>query len=76
MRNRMNKRSPNIKIVRPAPSRSMLLTTAFRNPDGSVAVVVMNPTARPGPYSLVVGSSSVDITARPHSIQTVVIMPN
>ena len=67
---------PGARRVPAAASRSMLLTTAFRNSDGSVAVVVMNPTARPGPYSLVIGSSSVDITAPPHSIQTVVIMPN
>jgi glucosylceramidase len=50
----------------------MLLTTAFVNEDGAVAVVVMNPTPRGGPYSLVVGSASVEISSPPHSIQTVV----
>ena len=50
----------------------MLLTTAFVNEDGAVAVVVMNQTAHGGQYSLVVGSSSVEIGSRPHSIQTVV----
>ena len=55
-----------------SPSRSMLLTTGFVNQDGTVAVVVMNPAPRGGQYSFVAGSSSVEITSRPHSIQTVV----
>jgi glucosylceramidase len=50
----------------------MLLSTAYVNEDGTVAVVVMNSTPRGGPYSLVVGSSSLEITSLPHSIQTVV----
>ena len=50
----------------------MLLTTGFVNDDGTVAVVVMNPTSKGGDYNLVVGSASVQISSRPHSIQTVV----
>jgi glucosylceramidase len=50
----------------------MLLSTAFVNDDGSVAVVVMNPTDETGPYHLTVGDRAVTIEARPHSIQTVV----
>ncbi|MEJ2503961.1 MAG: glycoside hydrolase family 30 protein [Gemmatimonadota bacterium] len=38
---------PGARRVAAAPSRSMLLTTAFVNPDGSVAVVVTLPD--PGP---------------------------
>jgi hypothetical protein len=37
-----------------------------------VAVVVMNPTPKGGPYFIAVGSASVEIGSRPHSIQTVV----
>ena len=50
----------------------MLLTTGFVNQDGKVVVVVMNPTAKGGPYNLTVGAASVEIESRPHSIQTVV----
>ena len=50
----------------------MLLTTAFVNDDGTVAVVVMNPTAKAGQYNLVVGASGMEIGSRPHSIQTIV----
>lgn len=63
---------PGARRVLASPSRSMLLATAFRNQDGSVAVVVMNPTERRGPYYLTVGSSALEVTAPPHSIQTVV----
>src|SRR5207302_76727 len=48
------------------------LGEAFVKADGTVAVVVMNPTSRGGAYSLVVGSTSVEIGSRPRSIQTVV----
>ena len=63
---------PGARRILASPSRSMLLTTAFVNDDGTVAVVVMNPTPRSGQYFLVVGSASVEISSRPHSIQTVV----
>ena len=63
---------PGARRILASPSRSMLLTTAFVNQDGTVAVVVMNPTATGGQYFLSVGTSSVEIKSRPHSIQTVV----
>ncbi len=63
---------PNAKRILAAPSRSMLLATAFVNEDGTVAVVVMNPTPNGGQYHLTVGSSSVEVNTPPHSIQTVV----
>ncbi len=62
---------PGARRIMAVASRSMLLTTAFQNPDGTVAVVVMNPTAKGGAYYLTVGSSAVKVTTRPHSIQTV-----
>ncbi len=63
---------PGAKRIIASPSRSMLLTTAFKNEDGTVVVVVMNPTERRGQYYLVVGSSSLEVNALPRSIQTVV----
>jgi glucosylceramidase len=63
---------PGARRILAAPSRSMLLTTAFVNDDGKVVVVVMNPTAKGGDYNVVVGAASVRIGSRPHSIQTVV----
>jgi len=63
---------PGAKRIAVAPSRSMLLVTGFKNPDGSVAVVVMNPTGRAGEYHLSVGTAAVTVRSPAHSIQTVV----
>jgi glucosylceramidase len=62
---------PGAKRIVAASSRSMLLATGFVNEDGTVAVVVVNPTDQAMDYHLTVGSSSVAIGAPPHSIQTV-----
>jgi glucosylceramidase len=63
---------PGATRIMAAASRSMLLATAFRNLDGTVAVVVMNPTNRGGEYYLTVGTSAVKVSTRAHSIETVV----
>jgi glucosylceramidase len=63
---------PGARRIAVAPSRSMLLATGFVNPDGSVAVVVMNETSHAGAYHLRVGNAAVTVHTPPHSIQTVV----
>jgi glucosylceramidase len=63
---------PGARRIVVAPSRSMLLATGFVNPDGSVAVVVMNQTAKAGEYHVRVGATVVTVHSPAHSIQTVV----
>ena len=63
---------PGAKRIVVAPSRSMLLATGFVNPDGGVAVVVMNQTAKAGDYHVRIGNAAVTVHSLPHSIQTVV----
>jgi glucosylceramidase len=63
---------PGAKRVAVAPSRSMLLATGFVNPDGKVAVVVMNHTAKAGQYHVRVGTADVTVKSPAHSIQTIV----
>ena len=63
---------PGARRVAVAPSRSMLLATGFVNPDGSVAIVVMNQTAKASEYHIRVGTAELTVQSRPHSIQTVV----
>ena len=62
---------PGAKRIAVAPSRSMLLATGFVNPDGTVALVVMNPSANRTEYRVRVGNAEATLQARPHSIQTV-----
>ena len=63
---------PGAKRIAVAPSRSMLLATGFVNPDGKVALVVMNPTGKASEYRVRVGNGELTIQSRAHSIQTVV----
>jgi glucosylceramidase len=63
---------PGAKRIAVAPSRSMLLATGFVNPDGRVAVVVMNPTTRAEQYHLHIGNAELAVRSPVHSIQTIV----
>ena len=55
-----------------ASSRSNLLATAFLNPDGKLATVVMNPTEKEIAYNYYVGTASTRVTIPAHAIQTLV----
>ncbi|XHR98324.1 glycoside hydrolase family 30 beta sandwich domain-containing protein [Mucilaginibacter sp. UC70_90] len=54
-------------------SRDKLLTTAYQNPDGSIAVVVMNKTDEKIDYSLWIKGKAAGTTALPHSIATLMV---
>ncbi|HEU4934247.1 MAG TPA: glycoside hydrolase family 30 protein [Pyrinomonadaceae bacterium] len=63
---------PGAKRIASSPSRSQLLSTAFLNPDGKAAVVVMNPTDKQASYWLWVKGDAAEVNSPPHSIQTLV----
>lgn len=63
---------PGARRIVSSPSRSALLSTAFVNPDGTVAAVVMNPTDEPVSYFLWVAGDAAKVESLPHSIQTLV----
>jgi len=64
---------PGAKKIISSSSRSQLLTTAFRNEDGSVVVVVMNQGNIKTPFFLWLNGNAAETTALPHSINTYVI---
>jgi len=64
---------PGAKRIAVSASRDKLLTTAFQNPDGKIAVVVMNNGDTAIPYSLLMKGQGTTVTALPHSIATLVI---
>ncbi|TWR29212.1 glycosyl hydrolase [Mucilaginibacter pallidiroseus] len=64
---------PGAKRVASVASRDKLLTTAYMNTDGSLAVVVMNSTDEKLDYSLWIKGKSAKVTAQPHSIATLVV---
>ncbi len=64
---------PGAKKINSAASRSQLLTTAFINPDGKIAVIVMNQSDKPVTYNLCIGTNAAVVTILPHAIQTLVL---
>ncbi|TFF38047.1 glycoside hydrolase family 30 protein [Mucilaginibacter psychrotolerans] len=64
---------PGAKRVAAAASRDKLLTTAYMNPDGKLAVVVMNRTDEKIEYSLWIKGMAAKTTAEPHSIATLIV---
>jgi len=63
---------PGAKRIASSPSRSPLLSTGFINPDGTVAVVVMNKTDKKMTYYLWMDGQAAELESLPHSIQTLV----
>lgn len=54
------------------PSRSILKTTSFVNPDGSIATIVMNITPVDVKYKLIAGDGMIELMIPAHAIQTIV----
>jgi len=63
---------PGAKRIISSASRSQLLTTAFKNEDGTVAVIVMNQGSIKTTYSLWINGKAAELTALPHSIATLI----
>jgi glucosylceramidase len=63
---------PGAKRIVSAASRSELLTTAFMNTDGKIAVVVMNDSNKKIPYHIWIAGKAAAVTSLPHSIATLV----
>jgi glucosylceramidase len=64
---------PGARRIISSPSRSQLLSTAFKNTDGSIVVVVMNQGPVKSPFSLWIDGMAAETLALPHSINTYVI---
>ena len=63
---------PGAKRISSAASRSQLLTTAFKNPDGSIAVVVMNQGNKKTVFYLWINGKAAEVNSLPHSITTLI----
>ena len=64
---------PGARRIAATANRDVLQTTAFRNSDGSVAVVVMNQTDKPLDFQLWITGQAAKTTAAAHSIMTLVV---
>jgi glucosylceramidase len=64
---------PGAKRIVSASSRGHLITTAFLNPDGKIAVIVMNQGDEKITYRIWLAGQAAETTSFPHSIQTLVV---
>lgn len=64
---------PGARRIAASASRDRLLTTAYQNPDGKIAVVVMNRTDDNIEYLLWIKGKAAKTTALAHSIATLVV---
>lgn len=64
---------PGAKRIASSASRSQLLTTAFKNNDGKLVVIVMNQSSATTPYYIWINGKAAEIKALPHSIATIII---
>ena len=65
--------APRAKRVNSSSSRSQLITTAFLNEDGKLAVVVMNQSSKKVTYNLCIEKKAAVVSILPHAIQTLVL---
>jgi len=63
---------PDARRISTASSRSSLLSTSFKNIDGSYATIVMNKTDELIQYNLFVGSDKASFEISAHAIQTLI----
>ncbi len=66
---------PGAKVIDMDFAAENLLATAAKNPDGSIAVVVLNPAEEARRYSLTIGGLSRAVEISPQALQTLVIPP-
>jgi glucosylceramidase len=64
---------PGARRITSSSSRAQLMTTAFINTDGTVAVVVLNNTDEEISYRLYIGSKAAVVISLPHSICTFMV---
>jgi glucosylceramidase len=63
---------PGARRIACSPTTDKLLTTAFRNPDGTLAVVVLNTSEQPQPFNLWRDGKITKNSSPAHSIITLV----
>ncbi|HEV8286827.1 MAG TPA: glycoside hydrolase family 30 protein [Chitinophagaceae bacterium] len=64
---------PGARRIISSSNRAQLLTTAFKNQDGKLSVVIMNPTGEKFSYRMYIGNKAVEATSLSHSINTLVV---
>lgn len=64
---------PGAKRIATTGNRAQLETTAFRNPDGKIVVIVMNRTGDKMKYRLAIADKAAEVESLPNSIATYIV---
>jgi glucosylceramidase len=64
---------PGARRIACSSSRAQLLATGFKNQDGSLAIIVMNPGKTKVVYHLYIGNQAAETIGLPHSIVTFLV---
>jgi len=64
---------PGAKRVSCSSNRDKLQATGFKNPDGSIAVIVLNISDKPLNYFLWINGKAAPVKSLAHSIQTIIL---
>ena len=64
---------PGAKRIVSVSSMNSLLTTGFKNEDGSIIIVVMNQSDKNIDYTITIQSKTASLKTKPHAIQTIVL---
>lgn len=64
---------PGAKRVAASSNRAQLLTTAFKNTDGSTVLVIMNKTNEKFDSKIIIGNQAMLMNLLPHSIVTITL---
>jgi glucosylceramidase len=64
---------PGARRVASSSNRDKLLSTAFQNKDGKLAIIVMNKTKDEIPYYIWINGEAAETRSLPHSISTFII---
>ena len=67
---------PGAKRIVSVSSSNNILTTGFKNEDGSIVIVVMNISDQNINYSLTMDAKTAQLSTLPHSVQTIVLKNN
>ena len=64
---------PGAERIASSSNRDVLQTTAFKNPDGTIVVIVLNTTEKEMSYKLWCQGNAADMRSLPHSIVSIIL---
>ncbi len=65
---------PNAQVIDVSNSDDELMVTAAKNPDGTIAIVVLNQSTEANNFNISIGDKNTNISISPKAIQTITLI--